>query len=180
MEESCRICLLGDGGVGKSSLCVYFRARMFVEETDPTIDDTFIVLKEYDGQRTIIEVLDAAGSDYFEPFRPHWVTQSDAIIIVYCITERDTFAKVSQILEQVVEVKGIELNHIPVVIAGNKIDLEVGRQVSTSEGFKLSRKYQVPFFETTAKFGCNVDAIFCEVVREFRTKSAENKFFNQK
>ena len=75
------------------------------------------------------------------------------------ITDTNSFAETIEIIEQILRLK--ELDYAPIVIAGNKCDLESQRQVNTLEGEKVAAKYQAAFFETSAKFAINVDeAVF--------------------
>ena len=58
-----------------------------------------------------------------------------------------------------------ELDHAPIVIAGNQCDLESERQVDALDGIKVAGKYQAPFFETSAKFAINIDEAFFALAR---------------
>ena len=177
--ERCKICLLGEGGVGKSTLSIFYRTRRFVEDYDPTIEDSFIEQKIIDEKFIVLEVLDTGGSEYYEILRENWVTWAEAFVMIYSSTKRDTFEQVSIIMERAAQVRRQELHNIPFVMVGNKVDLEAERQVSAYEGFEKSCKYQVPFFETSSKFGSNVEEVFCEIVREFRKKRKENSFLRE-
>lgn len=87
-------------------------------------------------------------------------------LCVFSITERKSFEEVNQFREQILRVKDVD--SIPMVVAGNKCDLESERQVSTAEGKNLAKNWNVPFFETSAKLRKCVDECFHQLVREIR------------
>ena len=59
--EECKVVVLGDGGVGKSGLVIQFIMGQFIEEYDPTIEDSYRKQMEVDGNLAILDILDTAG-----------------------------------------------------------------------------------------------------------------------
>merc|ERR1711916_133607 len=82
------------------------------------------------------------------------------------ITSRSSFDEVATFREQIIRVK--DADSVPMVLVGNKSDLETDRQVSTAEGGDLAKSYNIPFMETSAKTRTNVEESFFELVREIR------------
>jgi small GTP-binding protein len=91
--------------------------------------------------------------------RDNYYRLGEGFLIVYSITMRDTFTDVNRFHDHILSVKGVE--DVPLIVVGSKCDLD--REVPTSEGKTLAEKFDVPFFETSAKTRVNVDEVFFEV-----------------
>ena len=87
-------------------------------------------------------------------------------MLVYAITSRSSFDEISSFRDQILRVK--DKDKVPVVLVGNKCDLESERQVTTNEGNDLARSFGCPFLETSAKTRINVEDSFFNLVREIR------------
>jgi GTPase KRas protein len=87
-------------------------------------------------------------------------------ILVFAITSRSSFDEIQTFREQILRVK--DRDKVPMVLLGNKCDLESERQVTTGEGQDLAKSYGCPFFESSAKTRVNVEESFFELVREIR------------
>ena len=87
-------------------------------------------------------------------------------ICVYAVTSRSAFDEITSFREQILRVK--DEDKVPMVLAGNKCDLEEERQVTTVEGQDLAKSFGCPFYETSAKARINVEEAFYELVREIR------------
>ena len=96
-------------------------------------------------------------------------------ICVYAITSRNSFDEITTFREQIKRAK--DKDKLPMVLIGNKCDLETERQVTTSEGQDLAKSWGCPFLESSAKTRVNVDESFFALVREVR-KELDSKFFN--
>lgn len=90
----------------------------------------------------------------------------EGIILVYSITSRSSFEEISVFYHNILRMRGVA--HCPMILNGNKCDLESERQVSTGEGKDLALSYGCKFFETSAKTGVNIDESFFQMVREIR------------
>lgn len=89
----------------------------------------------------------------------------DGFLLVYAINSRDSFCDVRDFYDHILRVKSVD--KVPAVVAGNKCDLgERQRKVTYEEGLKMGYQLKAPFFETSAKFGINIDECFYQVVRE--------------
>ena len=96
----------------------------------------------------------------------------EGFILVYSITDQRGFQEVSKFKETIDRVRNYE--KVPIVIVGNKKDLEHRRQVSTKEGEVLAKSFNCPFFESSAALRHNVDEMFTEIVRCIRKKENED------
>lgn len=103
--------------------------------------------------------------------REQYMRNGDGFLLVYSITSRDSFEEAQQFYNQILRVK--DVTRAPVVLVSNKCDLSADRQVSTAEGQRLAREWNVPFFETSARYRVNVDEPFCDLVREIRRHQIE-------
>ena len=159
-----KVVVLGSGGVGKSALTVQFVSGTFMEKYDPTIEDFYRKEIEVDGAPQVLEILDTAGTEQFSSMRDLYIRNSEAFIIVYSVTSHQTFQDIKSMQEQIIRVKGTD--RVPILLVGNKIDLEHLREVSTLEGMALAHLWSCPFLEASAKNRSNVNDIFVEVVRE--------------
>jgi len=172
METEHKLVIIGGGGVGKSALTIQFIQNHFIIEYDPTIEDSYRKQVTIDGTTALLDILDTAGQEEFSAMRDQYMRTGKGFLIVYDITSRVSFEEVPKLREQVYRVQDRDLNDkIPMVIVGNKSDLEDSRQVTTSEGQDLARTFGVPFRETSAKTRTNVDEAWFDLVREIRRLS---------
>ncbi|KAI4789828.1 hypothetical protein KUCAC02_035007, partial [Chaenocephalus aceratus] len=125
---------------------VQFVQGIFVEKYDPTIEDSYRKQVEVDGQQCMLEILDTAG------------TNGQGFALVYSITAQSTFNDLQDLREQILRVKDTE--DVPMILVGNKCDLEVERVVAKDSGVGLARQWNsCAFLETSAKSKINVNEI---------------------
>jgi len=105
--------------------------------------------------------------------RDQYMRTGRGFLCVYAVTSRISFDEISLLREQILRVKDVD--EIPLVLCGNKADLESQRQVSKTEGMDLARSFNCPFFETSAKARINVEEVWFELVREVRKYNGDNK-----
>ncbi|KAN0030577.1 hypothetical protein ACTA71_009217 [Dictyostelium dimigraforme] len=160
--------VLGSGAVGKTALTVQFQSNYFIHEYDPTIEDSFTKNCKIDNFSYSLNILDSAGNEDYTAIRDQYLKNSDGFLIVYDISDRVSFEKTSELVDQIKMVKDVE--SFPMVLIGNKCDLdsEGQRKVSIIEGSDLSKFYGSPFFETSAKTTVNVESSFFQLVREIQ------------
>ncbi|KAK3592216.1 hypothetical protein CHS0354_037373 [Potamilus streckersoni] len=168
-----KVVVLGSGGVGKSALTVKFVSGTFMEKYDPTIEDFYRKEIEVDQAPSVLEILDTAGTEQFASMRDLYIKNGQGFLIVYSITSLQTFQDINTLKEQIIRVKGID--KIPMILVGNKSDLEHQREVSFEEGHHLAQAWGCPFVETSAKNTHNVNEVFIEIVREMNTSPVKEK-----
>ncbi|XP_023218894.1 GTP-binding protein Rit2-like isoform X2 [Centruroides sculpturatus] len=147
-----KIVVLGDGGVGKS-------------------EDAYQHQAVIDGEAALLDILDTAGQVEFTAMRDQYMRGGEGFIICYSITDRRSFEEAAEYKKQIERVR--HSDSIPIVLVGNKYDLEPMRKVSTEEGQALSRQLNCPFYETSAALRHFVDDVFHALVREIRKKEKE-------
>jgi GTPase KRas protein len=124
----------------------------------------------------MLDILDTAGQEEFACMKDQWIRGGEGFIIVYSITDRKSFDDVTKHREFIFKVKDADCG--PMVMIGNKCDLETERHVSATEGAALAQNLGIKFLEVSAKSGKNVDETFATLVREVRrytTSAAPSK-----
>ncbi|CAI9719653.1 ras-related protein Rap1 [Octopus vulgaris] len=168
-----KLVVLGSGGVGKSALTVQFVQGIFVEKYDPTIEDSYRKQVEVDGQQCMLEILDTAGTEQFTAMRDLYMKNGQGFLLVYSITAQSTFNDLQDLREQILRVK--DTNDVPMLLVGNKCDLEDERVVGKDQGTNLARQFNCGFLETSAKSKINVNEIFYDLVRLINKKNPEKR-----
>uniref|UniRef100_A0A8D3ATQ1 RAP1A, member of RAS oncogene family a n=1 Tax=Scophthalmus maximus TaxID=52904 RepID=A0A8D3ATQ1_SCOMX len=102
-----KLVVLGSGGVGKSALTVQFVQGIFVEKYDPTIEDSYRKV-EVDGQQSMLEFLDTAGTEQFTAMRDLYMKNGQGFALVFSITAQSTFNDLQDLREQILRVKDTE------------------------------------------------------------------------
>ncbi|KAF9428679.1 Ras- protein Rap-1b [Podila epigama] len=158
-----KLVVLGSGGVGKSALTVQFVQSVFVDRYDPTIEDSYRKQVEVDRQQCMLEILDTAGTEQFTAMRDLYMKNGQGFILVFSITASATFDELTELHRQILRVK--DTSSVPIVLVGNKCDLEEDRVVFRERGEQLSLRWGMPFFETSARQRIQVDEVFYALVR---------------
>nr|XP_021140681.1 ras-related protein Rap-2c isoform X2 [Columba livia] len=164
-----KVVVLGSGGVGKSALTVQFVTGSFIEKYDPTIEDFYRKEIEVDASPSVLEILDTAGTEQFASMRDLYIKNGQGFILVYSLVNQQSFQDIKPMRDQIIRVKRYE--RVPMILVGNKVDLEGEREVSFGEGKALAEEWSCPFMETSAKNKASVDELFAEIVRQ-RTSTA--------
>ncbi|KAJ3447396.1 ras-like protein rasd [Anaeramoeba flamelloides] len=161
-----KLVVVGGGGVGKSALTIQLVQSHFVDEYDPTIEDSYRRQVVIDEETCLLDILDTAGQEEYSAMRDSYMRAGEGFLIIYAINSRNSFDEVSSFREQITRVK--DSDDVPMIIVGNKNDLENERQVSQGEGTDLAKSFNCPFIETSAKTRTNVEEAFFGLVREIR------------
>jgi len=159
-----RIVVVGAGGVGKSALTVRFIQGNFVEKYDPTIEDSYRKLVEVDGAACMLDIMDTAGQEEYGALRDQYMKTGQGFLLVYTITTLTSFDAASKLRTQILRIKE-DHQDIPIMLVGNKVDLEEERMVSTEQGKQLAVRFGCGFLEASAKTNINVNEVFFELVR---------------
>jgi small GTP-binding protein len=152
-----KLVLLGDAGVGKTSLVSRWCKDVFRPDQQQTIGAAFTE-KEFtcDDVKYRLQIWDTAGQERFESMAPVYSQNARGALLVFDLMQRDT-------LEHVQKWRGYLDNcadGLPIVIAGNKSDLESERQVSFEGAMHASQVMNAEYFETSAQLGAFVGEAF--------------------
>lgn len=166
MMKEYKLVVVGGGGVGKSALTIQLVQSHFVDEYDPTIEDSYRKPCTIDGEQVLLDVLDTAGQEEYSAMREQYMRTGEGFLLVYSINSKNSLEELQSFFEQIQRVKDADV--VPVLVVGNKCDLETERQVSYEEGAALAKSFQAPFLETSAKQRINVEEAFFGLVRGIR------------
>jgi len=166
MPSEYKIVVMGAGGVEKSAVTVQFTQNTFVKKYDPTIEDSYRKQIDVDDLTCMLEIMDTAGTEQFTTTRDLYMKNGHGFILVYSITAVSTITDLPNLKQRICKVKDKE--DVPIVLVGNKCDLDDRREVSIEDGQKLCNEFgpSCRFFEASAKARINVEEIFKEVVRQ--------------
>merc|ERR1711977_157788 len=163
------IVVLGSGGVGKSCLTAQFVQNIWIESYDPTIEDSYRKTLEVDGRQIVLEILDTAGTEQFTAMRELYMKTGQGFLLVFSITSQSSLAELSELRDQIIRIKDDE--NVPIVIVGNKSDLEEDHVVTRSRAFAVSQSWgNAPYYETSARRRANVDEVFVDLCRQIIRK----------
>nr|GAT54621.1 GTP-binding protein ryh1 [Mycena chlorophos] len=156
-----KIVLLGDQSVGKTSLITRFMYDTFDNTYQATIGIDFLSKTMYLEDRTVrLQLWDTAGQERFRSLIPSYIRDSSVAIVVFDITNRQSFLSTTKWIEDVRSERG---NDVIIVLVGNKADLSDKRQVTLEEATAKSTQLNIMFMETSAKAGHNVKSLFKKI-----------------
>ncbi|XP_034489594.1 ras-related protein Rab-18 [Drosophila innubila] len=162
-DRAIKLLIIGESGVGKSSLVRRFVENKFDDNHDVTIGMDFkTAVMNVDGIDYKVALWDTAGAERFRSLTPSFYRKALGAILVYDITDRDSLVKLEAWLA---EVDSFSDNpNIAIIVVGNKIDKE--RVVDREEGRKFARKHRALFIETSAKCDQFVSDAFRDIVEK--------------
>uniref|UniRef100_A0A4W4GI18 small monomeric GTPase n=2 Tax=Electrophorus electricus TaxID=8005 RepID=A0A4W4GI18_ELEEL len=162
-----KVILLGDGGVGKSSLMNRYVSNKFDTHLFHTIGVEFLNKElEVDGRRVTLQIWDTAGQERFRSLRTPFYRGSDCCLLTFSVDDSQSFLNLNLWRKEFVYYADVkEPESFPFVILGNKIDVS-GRQVAKEEAQRwCCENGGHPYFETSAKDATNIVEAFEEVAR---------------
>jgi GTPase KRas protein len=124
-----------------------------------------------DDEVALLDVLDTAGQEEYSAMREQYMRTGEGFLLIYSITSRQSFEEIMTFQQQILRVK--DKDYFPIIVVGNKCDLEKERVVSQQEGEALARQFGCKFIETSAKSRIHVEDAFYDLVREIRRYNKE-------
>ena len=160
--------IIGDSGVGKSNILLRYTRDKFNEEFQSTIGVEFGVKNlQIEDKIYRVQIWDTAGQENFRSITRAYYKNSVCACVVYDITSKKSFENIKSWIE---DCRKQCPKTILLVLIGNKVDLENEREVSYEEGADFAKKYEMFFFETSAKTGRNIDEVFIKATNEIAKK----------
>jgi len=167
--------VVGDGGVGKTSMVLRYCENTFKENYIMTIGSNFstkqIELEEYPNYLVKLQLWDLAGQKHFSFVRPPFYRGATAIVYVFDLTRRSSF---QNILDWKTEVEKVIGDGKPTVLVGNKIDLaeQGNREVGEGDGEALKDEINsIAYYETSAKQNIKVEPVFKNITMAILEKT---------
>eukprot|EP01128_Nolandella_sp_AFSM9_P008214 TRINITY_DN4783_c0_g1_i1.p1 TRINITY_DN4783_c0_g1~~TRINITY_DN4783_c0_g1_i1.p1 ORF type:complete len:237 (-),score=53.04 TRINITY_DN4783_c0_g1_i1:179-838(-) len=160
-----KIVLLGDTGVGKTSIALRFTQDTFQARTNPTIGASFLMKNMQVGENKMkLQIWDTAGQDRFRSLAPMYYRGASAALLVYDLTSASSFAKIK---EWVKELRHNVPTDIIMVVVSNKLDrAESHRQLKREVGEEYARSVGASFAEVSAKTKEGIDEVFVEIAEK--------------
>ncbi|KAK8803215.1 hypothetical protein WA158_000909 [Blastocystis sp. Blastoise] len=157
-DYSVKLLIIGDSAVGKTCILMQYACHAFFRTYITTIGIDFkIKTINVEGKNIKLQIWDTAGQERFRTITTSYFRGAEAVMLVYSVTNRESFNSVTNWMQQIYQHADPE---IAILLVGNKIDLEKDRVISSEEGSNLAVHYNIPFVETSAQNGSNIDYAF--------------------
>merc|ERR1712226_547920 len=161
-----KLLLIGDSGVGKSCLLLRFADDTYSESYISTIGVDFKIRTiEHDGKTIKLQIWDTAGQERFRTITSSYYRGAHGIIVVYDVTDQDSFDNVKQWLQEIERYAG---ENVKKLLVGNKSDLTQRKQVDFTTAKEYASQLEIPFLETSAKANTNVEQAFITMASEIK------------
>ncbi|XP_013407225.1 ras-related protein Rab-37 isoform X2 [Lingula anatina] len=165
--------LVGDSGVGKTSLLVQFDQHKFQPGSfSATVGIGFTnKVVDVDGTKVKLQIWDTAGQERFRSITRAYYRDAQALLLLYDITSKSSFDNIRAWLS---EIREYAQDDVVIMLLGNKADSTQERRVRREDGEKLAKDHGVAFMETSAKTGMNVELAFMAIARDLKNKQTRN------
>ena len=163
-----KVIILGDSGVGKTSLMNQYVNQKFSNQYKATIGADFLTKEVMiDDRMVTMQIWDTAGQERFQSLGVAFYRGADCCVLVYDMTNQKSFEALDSWRDEfLIQASPRDPENFPFVLIGNKCDMESKRKVSKSKASSWCKsKSQMPYFETSAKDAVNVEAAFIEIAR---------------
>ncbi|XP_006145910.1 ras-related protein Rab-37 isoform X2 [Tupaia chinensis] len=165
-----KVMLLGDSGVGKTCFLIQFKDGAFLSRTFiATVGIDFRnKVVTVDGVRVKLQIWDTAGQERFRSVTHAYYRDAQALLLLYDITNKSSFDNIRAWLTEIHE---YAQRDVVIMLLGNKADVSSERVIRSEDGEMLAREYGVPFMETSAKTGMNVELAFLAIAKELKYRA---------
>jgi len=165
-----KLLLIGDSGVGKSCLLLRFADDTYTESYISTIGVDFKIRTiDLDGKTIKLQIWDTAGQERFRTITSSYYRGAHGIIVVYDVTDQESFNNVKQWLQEIERYASENVNKL---LVGNKCDLTNKKSVETAKAQEYADSLKIPFLETSAKNSTNVEEAFMRMAKEIKSRMA--------
>ena len=163
-----KLLLIGDSGVGKSCLLLRFADQQYTDSYISTIGVDFKIRTiDLDGKTIKLQIWDTAGQERFRTITSSYYRGAHGIIIVYDVTDLDSFHNIKTWLSEIERYASENVNKL---LVGNKNDLSSKRAVSYEQAKEVADQLEIPFLETSAKGAVNVEKAFLTMAAEIKNR----------
>eukprot|EP00270_Netrium_digitus_P020292 TRINITY_DN830_c0_g1_i1.p2 TRINITY_DN830_c0_g1~~TRINITY_DN830_c0_g1_i1.p2 ORF type:complete len:207 (-),score=59.26 TRINITY_DN830_c0_g1_i1:545-1165(-) len=177
-----KVIILGDSGVGKTSLMNQYVSKKFSNQYKATIGADFLTKEvQVDDRLVTLQIWDTAGQERFQSLGVAFYRGADCCVLVYDVNSLKSFDNLDNWREEfLIQANPAERELFPFVVLGNKIDVDGGnsRQVAEKKAKAwCASKGNIPYFETSAKEDYNVDAAFQCIAKNALKNETEDDFY---
>ncbi|XP_077999839.1 ras-related protein Rab-21-like [Glandiceps talaboti] len=166
-----KVVLLGEGAVGKTSVVLRYVENKFNDKHISTLQASFLTKKlNIGGKRVNLAIWDTAGQERFHALGPIYYRDSNGAVLVYDITDEDSFQKVKNWVKELKKMLG---NDICLCIAGNKIDLEKERHVPVAEAEAYAASVGAKHFHTSAKLNKGIEEMLLDLSKRMIERQSD-------
>ncbi|EDV53932.1 ras-related protein Rab7 [Drosophila suzukii] len=175
-----KVIILGDSSVGKTSLMNQYVNKRFSNQYKATIGADFCTKEVVVNDRVVtMQIWDTAGQERFQSLGVAFYRGADCCVLVYDVTAPNSFKNLDSWRDEfLIQASPRDPEHFPFVVLGNKVDLD-NRQVSTRRAQQWCQsKNDIPYYETSAKEGINVEMAFQVIAKNALELEAEAEVIN--
>jgi small GTP-binding protein len=161
--EKFKLIVVGESNVGKTCIIMRYTEDSFTNNFEPTVGVDFkVVDRAIDGRRVRLQLWDTAGQEKFHTITQSYFRGAHGALVVFDVTSATSRDRTHMWMDSIRETA---CEDIQIVLVGNKSDCD-DRKVSSEDGLALGREFGVPYFETSAKTGQNIDLVFASLGRD--------------
>ena len=171
MSKKCRLLIIGDSEVGKTSFLSRYSKGIFNLTYLATAGIEFFSKDEKINNEIIrVELWDTAGTEKFQSLSASFFSKAEGIMVMFDVSNQNSFENLINWTESIKTHLNKEIDNIPVIIIGNKIDL-IKREITTNEAKEYCGELGFKYFETSAKTGENVNETIIFLIKEVLKKN---------
>ena len=146
--EDFTIVVLGKGTVGKTSLIFQYIKKSCPTDHDPTVEDSYTTqIKTYTGEERQFKILDTAGEDDYQTMIDEWIKAANGFLLLFAINDKESFEALKA---KVVRIQKNNKGDLPIILVGNKCDLESSREVEKQSAMDYAKTIGAKYYETSA------------------------------
>ena len=146
--EDFTIVVLGKGTVGKTSLIFQYIKKSCPTDHDPTVEDSYTTqIRTYTGEERQFKILDTAGEDDYQTMIDEWIKAANGFLLLFAINDKESFEALKA---KVVRIKKNNKGDLPIILVGNKCDLESSREVEKQSAVDYAKSIGAKYYETSA------------------------------
>lgn len=160
MISKIKIVMVGDGGVGKTSISNRYLGSGFVDVYDPTIENYFNKQIKVNGKSIDLTIIDTAGQEEYEMLRKEQLMEADGFVIVFSLTDKSPMSQINMHHSDITEIDPKS----KIVLAGNKMDLKPG--LTNPDVIKFYQENAIKYIPCSAKSGVGINDIIESLVSE--------------
>lgn len=172
-----KLLIIGDSGVGKSSILLRFSEDLFSGSYITTIGVDFKIRTiTVEGEKVKLQIWDTAGQERFRTITSTYYRGTHGVIVVYDVTNAESFVNVKRWLHEIDQ----NCDVVNKVLVGNKNDCPEKKVVETNDAKRFAQQMDIEMFETSAKDNINIEEVFSHITKlVLRTKKEQQAKANE-